>query len=161
MTKPNEKELNEIVEIGGFYIKKEGLYIHTLALTTATLCSSLVKMIDEIKGVHQLWTTNLKNTLQKAEIEIHKRLDLMADSPEMLEKMTDAEIICSKDIQNIRSRIHSELYKFCVSSEEERLKMITEDNKRQALEKILFEKIKLATFEDLEFINISFKKRKK
>jgi len=158
LKKPSEVELKEKVVIGDYEVTKEQLYVHTLALTTATMCNSLVSMIGEIKNRHTLWTTNVKNTLQKAELEIQKRLDIMADSPDMLEKMTDAEYICTNDINRTRTRIHSELYEFCTATEERRNEMILENDECKKLQEEIEHLSKIANIKALRQCVISLRK---
>ena len=159
MTLPHQQE-NEMVLIGGQEVSKHQIFITTLGITIAVMCSSLAKMIDETKGNHYLWNTAVKNTLLKCESAIMNKISHYSHDPEMVEKMADAEFLASVKIAEVRDEMHRTLFDFCIKPEDDRNILINEEAERAELVKEIEYLSKLANVKALRQSVISLRKGK-
>ena len=156
-----EEEGKETVIIGKYQVLKSGIYMLCLSNALDILLSACCFVMDKMKVDGEYYRRDLKVLFNKVQNETNKINDNKARTPEMIEKITDTNYYFQNEIKKIVLSDLKESYGFCTKTEEERLPLVEKDDKMSLYKKVLIDSVKLATFEELEFMYITLKKKKK
>jgi len=156
-----EEEGKENVKIGKYHVLKSAIYSLCISNHLDVLLSISCNLMEKLKQDNQYYRQDLKFLINKLQNEVNKINDNKARCPKMIEKITDTIYCFENEIKKIVLNDLKENYGFCTKTEEERLSLVEKDDKMMNYKNVLIDQIKLATYEDLEFMYITLKKRKK